>query len=304
MKFFDLHCDTLYRAYNENKSIYKNNDFHISYEKSKRFKKYVQCFAAWIPDEYRGVNALNLFDGCIDKLQDEKKESKFNIIKTFDDFDGERCAVVTVEGGAVLGGDIQKVRYLSENNVKIMTLTWNGRCEIGDGCGEINSQGITEFGKQVVKEMESYGIIIDVSHASEKLFFDVANIAKKPFIATHSNSYSVCPHKRNLTDSQFLEIKNGEGIVGITFCSEFLNSNKNAGLDDILKHAEHFWGLGGEDVTCIGSDFDGAEVPPEINSLEKVENLYEYFLKKNYKESLVQKLFFENAYEFMKLHIK
>ena len=303
MRFFDLHCDTLYRAYNENKSIYKN-DFHVSYEKSKGFKKYVQCFAAWIPDEYRGVNALNLFDGCINKLRDEQEESGFNIIKTLDDFEKDRCAIVTVEGGAVLGGDIQKVKYLAENNVKIMTLTWNGRCEIGDGCGVNNSQGITKFGKQVVQKMEAYGIIIDVSHASEKLFYDVANIAEKPFIATHSNSYSVCPHKRNLTDSQFSEIKSRGGIVGITFCSEFLNSNKKAGFDDVLKHVEHFWELGGENTLSIGSDFDGAEVPPELNSLEKVEDLYEYFLKKNYKESLVQKLFFENGYEFIRSNIK
>ena len=303
MKFFDLHCDTLYRAYKEDKNIFKN-DFHVSFEKSKRFKKYVQCFAAWIPDEYRGLNALNLFNGCISKLKSEPKKNGFHIVKKSNDLSAERCAVVAVEGGAVLGGDIQKVKYLFENNVKMMTLTWNGKCEIGDGCGEISPKGITKFGKQVVKEMEAYGIIIDVSHASEKLFYDVAEIAEKPFVATHSNSYSVCPHKRNLKDSQFIEIKNRCGIVGITFCGEFLNQNKKAGFDDVLKHAEHFWELGGENIICFGSDFDGGEVPAELDSLEKVENLYEYFLKKNYKESLVQKLFFENAYEFMKLHIK
>ncbi|MBQ6143860.1 MAG: membrane dipeptidase [Clostridia bacterium] len=303
MKFFDLHCDTLYRAYKENKSIYKN-DFHVSFEKSKRFEKYIQCFAAWIPDEYRGIKALNLFNGCINKLQNEPKKSEFNIVKKPNDFSGGKCAVITVEGGAVLAGDIQKVKYLAENNVKIITLTWNGKCEIGDGCGVICPEGITKFGEQVVKKMEAYGIIIDVSHASEKLFYDVSKIANKPFIATHSNSYSICPHKRNLTDSQFLEIKNRGGVVGITFCSEFLNLNKKAGFDDIVKHVEHFLELGGEDTLSIGSDFDGAEVPSEINSLEKIENLYEYFLKKNYKENLVKKLFFENAYEFMKLHIK
>ncbi len=303
MKFFDLHCDTLYRAYKEDKSICKNN-FHISYEKSKIFKKYVQCFAVWIPDEYRGANAFNLFDGCINKLKSEQEKYGFNVVKTPNDFDLDRCAVITVEGGAVLGGNIKNVKYLADNNVKIMTLTWNGRCEIGDGCGVDNSQGITEFGKQVVQKMETYGIIIDISHSSEKLFYDVANIAEKPFIATHSNSYSVCPHKRNLTDSQFSEIKSRGGIVGITFCSEFLNSNKKAGFDDVLKHVEHFWELGGENTLSIGSDFDGAEVPPELDSLEKVEDLYEYFLKKNYKESLVQKLFFENGYEFIRSNIK
>lgn len=303
MKFFDLHCDTLYRAYKESKSICENSGFHISYEKSAGFKKYIQCFAVWIPDEYRRVNAFNLFDRCVNKLKIEHKKRKFNIIKNLDDFNGEKCAVLTVEGGAVLGGDIQRVQYLAENNVKIMTLTWNGRCEIGDGCEVNGSKGITDFGKRVVKKMEAYGIIVDVSHASERLFYDVADMAEKPFIATHSNSYSVCPHKRNLTDNQFAEIKSHGGIVGITFCSEFLNSNKSANLDDVIKHAEHFWELGGEDILSIGSDFDGAEVPPELDSLEKIENLYEHFLKKNYKESLVQKLFFENAYNFMKLHI-
>ena len=84
-----------------------------------------------------------------------------------------------------------------------MTLTWNGRNELGDGVGVENAGGLTEFGKSVLSAMEENDIVADISHASEALFFDVADLSKRPFIATHSDAKAVCPHKRNLTDEQF-----------------------------------------------------------------------------------------------------
>ena len=188
---------------------------------------------------------------------------------------------------------------MKDAGVKILTLTWNGSCEFGDGVLVDNAGGLTEFGIKAVQMLEESSIIVDVSHASEQLFYDVCDYSKKPFIATHSNSKKICNNKRNLTDSQFKEIAERGGLVGITFCKKFLSDEcSEVDFDDILKHVYHFLELGGENTISIGSDFDGAEVPDCLNGIGCVENLYEYFLSKRLSENLVDDIFFNNAYNF------
>lgn len=301
MRLFDLHCDTLYRAYAEKKSLVQN-DFHISINKGKVYKPWLQCMAVWIPDNVRNINALNLFSNAKKLLDSELSVlSDFCLqIKNKKDFDivnqAEKCGIIlTVEGGAVLGGDIKNLDYLNQCGVKMMTLTWNGSCEIGDGCMCKNSKGITEFGKQVIRKMNDLNMLVDVSHASEKLFYDVVEINKKPLVASHSCSKSVFNHVRNLTDEQFNIIKNSGGVVGINFADIFLNGKNNSSIYDILRHIEYFLSLGGEKTISLGSDFDGSDMPAGILGIESMNDLYELFLKKNYKEDLVNDIFFNNA---------
>ena len=180
-----------------------------------------------------------------------------------------------------------------------MTITWNGRNEIGDGAGVEKPKGITQFGKQVIDEMEKNNIIVDISHASENLFYDVAEISKRPFIATHSNSYNVTKHKRNLTDEQFKVLISQGGITGINFYKVFLNNNPDKATKfDILKHVEHFMALGGENNISIGSDFDGCELPKDIKGGSSMCEIYEMFLMHNYNEGIIRKIFYENALNF------
>lgn len=303
MRLFDLHCDTLYRAYTENSTLF-NDRFHISFNKSKGIAPYVQCLAVWIPDEYRGERAEQLFYGCVKKLDEQTAGT--DIIKCMNRSDLERVksenktgVILTVESGAVLGGKLQNISRLKEVGVKMMTLTWNGTNELGDGAGVENSKGLSEFGRLAVAEMEKNNIVVDISHASEKLFYDTAEIAKKPFVASHSNATSVCPHRRNLTDEQFNIIKQRGGIVGLNFCRDFLNKTATkAKMYDIIRTAEHFLSSGGEKVISMGGDFDGADIPHDMSGIESMSELYEMFLRENYKESLVDDIFFGNAYNF------
>jgi membrane dipeptidase len=181
----------------------------------------------------------------------------------------------------------------------MLTLTWNGTNEIGDGSGVDNPKGLTEFGKNVISEMEKNNIIIDISHASDKLFYDVAELTTKPFVASHSNSRFITPHKRNLTDDQIKIIIERKGLFGLNFHNKFLSQNyKKSCMFDILKHTEHFLSLGGENCISFGTDFDGCDLPNDINSSQSMNNIYEMFLKHNYKESLIKKIFYENALIF------
>ncbi|MBR1482058.1 MAG: membrane dipeptidase, partial [Ruminococcus sp.] len=179
------------------------------------------------------------------------------------------------------------------------TLTWNASNPLGDGAEVRKASGITGFGKKVVAEMEKYHIVVDVSHACEKLFYDVAAAAKKPFVASHSNAASVTPHCRNLTDEQFLVIKQAGGVVGMNFHNAFLNTHpENACTQDIIRHIEHFLSLGGEDVVCFGSDFDGGTLPQDIADSRVYHKIYDELCRRNYKESLIKKIFYENALNF------
>ena len=304
MKLFDLHCDTLYRAFFENGGLF-NNDFHISFDRIDSIEPYIQCMAIWVPDEFRNKNAIQLFENCRKKLNDELKDTNIKIIYSQDDIieiesKKGKGVVLTVEGGAVLGGKLENVDYLAKCGVKIMTLTWNGNCELGDGIGVEGAKGLTDFGKSVVAKMEQNGIIVDVSHSSVPMFYDVAELSTRPFCATHSNSKQICPHRRNLTDEQFSIIRDKGGIVGLNLSRGFLREDEDkACMLDVLRHAEHFLSLGGEKTLAIGTDFDGTDIPIDMTGIESMNKHYELFLKHNYNEKLLEDIFFNNARNFL-----
>lgn len=304
MKLFDLHCDTLYRVFFENGGLF-NNDFHISFDKTDDIEPYIQCMAVWVPDEFRNKNAIQLFENCRKKLNDELKDTNIKIIYSQDDIieiesKKGKGVVLTVEGGAVLGGKLENVDYLAKCGVKIMTLTWNGNCELGDGIGVEGAKGLTNFGKSVVAKMEQNSIVVDVSHSSVPMFYDVAELSTRPFCATHSNSKQICPHRRNLTDEQFSIIRDKGGIVGLNLSRGFLREDEDkACMLDVLRHAEHFLSLGGEKTLAIGTDFDGTDIPIDMTGIESMNKLYELFLKHNYNEKLLEDIFFNNARNFL-----
>lgn len=299
MHAFDLHCDTLFKANEENGSVI-NNNYHFSFEKAMKYDKYIQVMAVWIPDEYRGNKAFELASKCSFLLENElKKSEKFRKIDDFSKLSaGDYNVVLAVEGGAALCGKLENIAKLRNMGVRFMTLTWNGSNEIGDGILCENPKGLTAFGKQAISVLEDNGIIIDVSHASEPLFWDVAKLAKRPFVATHSNARSVCGNMRNLTDEQFKYICEIGGLVGLNFHRYFVSDNGEVDFDDLQKHLEHFLELGGEDVMALGSDFDGADMPDCIKGAENMQNFYNFLLSRNYSENLLNKVFFKNAYDF------
>lgn len=304
MKLFDLHCDTLYEALDKKGSII-DNDYHLSVLRGNKYENWAQCFAVWIPDECRGELAFSLFKRAKEKFDEELHKNSNLIMQSTNANEinlacqNHKCAaILTVEGGAVLAGDIKNLDYLKECGVKMITLTWNGNCEIGGGSLAKEPNGITEFGKNVVKKMEELSIAVDVSHASDNLFYDVASILNSPIVASHSNSRSVCNHRRNLTDEQFNVIKSRKGIVGLNFSKGFLKSREEATAYDILRHADYFLSLGGEKTVCMGTDFDGTDIPDDMHGIESMQSLYELFLKHNYNETLVEDIFFNNAFNF------
>ncbi|MDR0914908.1 MAG: dipeptidase [Oscillospiraceae bacterium] len=300
MRYFDLHCDTLYRAINEGKTL-DEPKFHLSISKGKRFEQWVQCMAVWVPDDITDEAAWQLFNDAYNKLINEAKTESVKLCTTAEDVKSEKTTFIfTLENAKAIGNDIAKIATLARCGVKIVTLTWNAENAIGGG-SQAQDIGLKPFGRLAVAEFEKQGVVCDISHASDKLFWDVAKVAQKPIIATHSNSRRITPHMRNLTDEQFLYLANNKGLVGLNFAQIFLNENPDkSAICDIIKHAEHFLSLNSaaEDVLCIGSDFDGADMPKGIIGIESIPDLYEDFFKANYSESLLEKIFLKNARNF------
>ncbi len=296
MQFFDLHCDTLYRAVTEHSSL-NNHGFQVSVDVGKKFKKWCQCMAIWLPDDITDEAAVHLFEKAHKELIDDAKTYSINVFDFGNDL-REHNLIFTVENGRILQNDLSMIDYLARCSVRMLTLTWNAENCIGGGA-DCPQKGLTSFGKKCIKKLEDNNIIVDISHASDKTLYDVLSIASKPVVASHSNSRSVCNHRRNLPDEYFCEIAKRGGLVGLNFHRDFLsNTPQDASVKDVLLHTEYFLSLGGENAVSVGSDFDGSDIPQDLNNLQKVPNLYESFLKIGYTEQLVQKIMFTNAYNF------
>lgn len=323
MQFFDLHCDTLYRAVTENKTLNENiykpeknsfsqgvlfevdklPPFQLSFDRGKKYCPWIQCMAVWISDDVTDEYGKKLFDKAYLKLKEECEENHVTVCGDFSDLksvsENKRYGVIfTLENGRLIK-NIDDLTILKNCGVKMITLTWNGENFLGSGVKAEKDSGLTSLGKDVIRKMNRFGIAVDVSHGSDKLFYEAAQISTTPIAASHSNSRKITDNPRNITDEQFKIICQKGGVVGLNFCRSFLNNNpEKAVIEDILRHTEHFLSLGGENHLCIGSDFDGTDMPKGIAGIESMENLYELFLKHNYSERLVSKLFFENTYNF------
>ncbi len=303
MKLIDLHCDSLYKSETQN-ILLDDSSMQAKPMREGFACCKLQCYAVWLSDDIRGEKAERLFYNAQRKLISEAKRLNIKLIGKNDNFrnlflNNTNSAFLTLENGSALNGKIDNINKFAQLGVKIITLTWNGSNELGDGAMVHNPAGLTKFGREAVFQMEKEGIIVDISHASDKLFYEVAEICSKPIIATHSDSRAVTHHPRNLADEQINVIIHKGGLIGLNFHNAFLNNEpQKACKFDILKHTEHFLSLGAQDNLCFGSDFDGCTLPKDIKGSESMADIYEMFLKHNYKESIIKKIFYENAQNF------
>ncbi len=303
MQYFDLHCDTIYESLVRNIDI-SSTELQLNILNTNNLNWHIQCYAICVPEEILGENATKMFKDAYARLLNQCQKFDIKVIKSYADVldvvnNNKKGAIFTVENSSVLAGKLENIELFSEFNVKFATLTWNGRNELGAGAQVAHSNGLSVFGVDVVRELNKRNITIDVSHASDRLFYDVMNITTRPVVATHSNSRAITNVRRNLTDKQFEIIRDQKGVVGLNFFRGFLNNNPDkASRYDILRHADHFLALRGEDTLAIGADFDGCRLPQDLTGIENVSEIYELFLRHNYSESLVQKIFYKNALKF------
>ena len=320
-RFFDFHCDTITREkgaapdvsdfflHPGSEASLVDNGFHIDLNRLPQQWDWAQVFAIFVPDEFRGQQAVDYFERCAAAFRRamDRHSGLIRQVRTPEEAretlsGGLRAAVLAVEGGAALGGRLEMLDRLWETGVRMMTLTWNAKNEIGSGSE--SQEGLTPFGRQVVARMEELGMMVDVSHLNDPGFWEVAKLARRPFLATHSDSRAVRDHSRNLTDQQFKAIRDLGGVVGINFCTMFLADvemgRREVTKDQLMAHILHFLDLGGEDTVVLGSDFDGATLPAFLEGAGDLGVLRELMLDAGLGEALTDKLCFQNAMDFWK----
>ncbi len=297
MIIIDAHCDTALSAYEHKADLFENN-FQLDIKRLLETGKRVQFFAAFAdPLRYRNdtlARVLAILDEVY-RAQDLYGE-KISICMTSEEIVnalkiGKTAVILSIEGGECLNGELSVLRQLYRLGVRSMLLTWNYRNQLADGVEEQYGNGLSGFGRQAVAEMNRLGMIVDVSHLCDAGFADVLDISRMPVIASHSNARAVCSNRRNLTDSQLIDIKKNGGVVGINFYTYFLNNTDKATIDDVVRHIEHICSITGQDHIGIGADYDGIECTPKgLEGTQCLPALFERLAQLNYSNKLIEKI--------------
>lgn len=311
MNFVDLHCDTAGKIYYENSKL-KSNNFSIDLEKLKRGKCLGQVFAIFV-DQKLNLNTYEEFKNIYDKFYDEVNTNSdlINIVTNINELkktnnEGKIGAFLSIEEGEVIQGKIENLKKVYDLGIRIVTITWNYKNSLGypNFMFKHKDDGLTNLGVESIKECEEMGIIPDVSHLSDKGFYDVLNTCTKPFVASHSNARSITNHPRNLTDDMIRKLSDKGGVMGLNFCSDFLGDKDYASLEDIVKHAKHIKKVGGIDVLSLGSDFDGIDNKVEFDNAGNYSMLYNELKKNKFTEDDIEKIFYKNVIRVFKETLK
>lgn len=199
---------------------------------------------------------------------------------------GRRSIMLGIENGLALNHDISNVRYFARRGVVYITLCHNGDNDICDSARGCNTHGgVSRFGEQVIKEMNRCGIMVDLSHAGEKSFYDALSISSKPIVCSHSNCKALCDVPRNLTDNQLRALAKHGGVAHITLYHGFLrNDSQEATVMDAIAHLEHAISIMGIEHVGLGTDFDGDGGIRGLADSSELINFTLHLLRRRYSE--------------------
>ncbi|RUS48242.1 dipeptidase [Cohnella sp. AR92] len=307
MKVIDLHCDVLYKMQKDPKlTLHTEEEGKLDVTRARLAEGNVnaQVFAIYVPEDepMEPQTALHQAELFWSKVL---TEPGVKLIRTAGDLEeaertGALGALLSLEGVDSLRGQWWSLRLLHRLGVRLLGMTWNHANWAADGAMEPRGGGLTAAGRKLVRECEKLGILIDVSHLSEKGFWELRELASRPFFASHSNARAILNHPRNLTDDQIRALIQVNGILGITFVPYFLSGSDTVRIDDVLRHVEHICELGGAGHLAFGSDFDGTD--SHVSGLSHPGGypaLAEALLKR-YPESVVSGFLSGNASRFLR----
>ena len=303
----DLHCDTIMQLLDHPDSgdLYRNT-WKIDIEKLQKAHSKVQDFALFINlgetndpygryEEMRNLctTQIHLYGEHIQHvLSYQDVESVYK--------SGKIGALMSIEEGGVLGGDLDKLKQAYQDGVRLITLTWNYPNGLGEPhCGEQHKK-LTSKGVEFVEAMQDLGIIVDCSHLNDAGTEQLGDILDVPFVASHSNAREVTAHTRNLPDNLIKLIANKGGVIGLNFAQSFLGTSPISRIEDIVKHGLYLINKGGEDVVALGTDFDGIKPDTEIKDTSEMYRLYDAFKEAGLSEEQCEKLFWKNADRLLK----
>ena len=319
MRYIDMHCDTLMSyAMKKDYDIFES-DRMVDLKKLKAGECSAQFFAMFLPDAkmyekseldirddedyikalsdglFRTIEAHGDMIAMAGNLEDYKKN----------DYEDKISAFLTIEDGRSVKGDMDNIKRYYDLGVRLISLTWNFENCFGfpnsDDENVMNS-GLKDFGKEAVEYMNELGILVDVSHLSDGGFYDVADISKKPFVASHSDCRDITRNKRNMTDDMIRTLASAGGVIGINFCPDFMipdkgkmNGVSRVMTDHMITHLRHMVDVGGIECAAIGTDFDGIHGDLEISDASGMQELFERMHFAGFTDSEIEKIARKNV---------
>ena len=301
IRCFDAHCDTVSRCMAAGEGLYENSG-HIDLRRGLAFSAYAQIFALFFNSARSSggrcfTMAKRQYDFLISELEQNAAYAVF--CRTTADIQRAQeqhrvAALLGIEGGELLDCDPDNIETAAAWGARYVTLTWNHANALSGTNRERSDRGLTDRGRDFARELYAHGILPDVSHLSDQGFWDLVELGCGPVIATHSNSRSICPHPRNLTDDMFRAIVGTGGAAGLNLYSEFVGG-VDSSHEGLLRHVDHLLSLGGEDALCLGADMDGCDtLTGGLAGLQSLPALAETFLAHGFDRPLLDKLFFSN----------
>lgn len=312
MKIIDMHCDTISRIYKNPDASLRENKFQLDLIKMKTSGYVLQNFAMFIDLDEEDCP----YDAChrqiaIFQQEMEKNQDLIRPVTTYQEImenekQGIMSALMTIEEGQVCKGDLSALKEFYDLGIRMMTFTWNHKNTLGSPAEPAHGTakgGLTHLGIAFLDAMEQLGIIPDVSHLSDQGIMDVCRLAKKPFVASHSNARALCARGRNLPDELIREIADRGGVIGVNFYGPFLTSVSDDNgcfysyVKDIAKHIRHMVDIGGIACIGLGSDFDGIDDNLELKDCSYMELLESELQKSGFHKSEIERIFYRNVME-------
>ncbi|MCG7376850.1 dipeptidase [Paenibacillus sp. ACRSA] len=305
----DYHCDVLSKMLTQPGICFLDApELDVNWQRLQAGNIGLQAFAVYLPEVLgRGkfehvMSQLEIYRTKVER-NNERAEGTQTLLwreqLTQEAGQPHPWGLLTLEGVDGLEGNLFYLEICYRMGVRIVGITWNYANWAADGIMEQRGAGLTEKGRQLVQRCNQIGMLLDVSHLSEKGFWELADLSERPFIASHSNSFTVCPNVRNLKDDQIRAIITRDGRIGLTFVPWFVKQEGDVKIEHLLPHIEQICSLGGQHHLMLGSDFDG--IPTYIEQLEHAGHYPNLIntLCKHYDESLVRGWIWGNGMSYL-----
>lgn len=304
LRLCDMHCDTAMALYHGHLPLKKNN-LHIDLEKASVFSKYLQLAAFFTSPKYGDEEGWDVFLASRENFLEECAKNGVPVltsggeIRAWASSDAQFGFILTVEDARILAGHLDRVEKLHELGIRVVTPLWGGDTCIGGSHNTDN--GLTDFGREAVREMLRVGIVPDISHASfcsTDEILDLCEEAGKPAVATHMNAYALHAHSRNLTDDRFLRLVKTGGVAGISLYIRHLAENDPVTASDVARHLLHYHALAPGHVG-FGCDYDGSDVPHDLSDLSRLPAAADRLRELGLSDSTIDDIFFGNVLRFL-----
>ena len=305
----DLHNDYLEeRVHHPEHRLCANSKHHTDLIRLKEGGVNVQFFVIWTrPDEHdnhfaRAMELIDMLESDVAECNGEIEFARnYNEIMALVNRQ-KIAAVLCLEGGQLIGNNVDNINKFYERGMRYLTLAWNYGTDWCGGAKDDDSKGLSQFGKQVIDRLQEQKIMIDVSHVNKKSLQEILEYTDATVVATHSGVYNVSNSNRNLSDEHIKEIARRGGVIGSVFYPYFLNNTDKATIANVIKHINYIRNFTGSvDNIALGSDFDGIDITPEgLENVSKFPNLTKALYEEGYSADEITKILGANALRVFK----